>query len=136
MKKGSAFLLLLVAAIQLHAQLGLYGLTGGGNGTISKYDASSGNLSAVYSFQNTGTGPFGSEFIEGIDGKFYATTGGGGQNNKGVLFSYDPTTNSYSGLIDLTSNCTGVLTKGNGSMIYGVTSDHIFSYNIATGTYS
>jgi uncharacterized repeat protein (TIGR03803 family) len=36
----------------------------------------------------------------------------------------------------LTSVATGVLTKGNGSMIYGTTENHIFSFNTSTKNYS
>lgn len=132
----SVFFLLGVFTFQTRAQSVLYGVTpGNGSGVISKLTPSTNALDPIYKFQNPGTSPYGSEFTE-VNGKLYSATDLGGSFNKGVLFSFDPASNTYTKLHDLNSTCTGVLTNGNGSMIYGVTADYIFSYNASTTVFT
>lgn len=140
----SVFFLLGLFTFQAHAQSVFYGLTAGGNehgtGTISKYDPATNSLTAAYSLsfenQNEGSAPVDLEFVEGVDGKLYGATKKGGIHHVGVLFSFDLSTNSYEKVYDLLNTSTGVLTKGNGSMIYGTTDNHIFSFNTATRVYT
>ena len=42
----------------------------------------------------SGTYPYGS-LMQASDGKLYGTTNEGGVNNMGLLFQYDPATNTY-----------------------------------------
>src|SRR6187399_1668829 len=82
----------------------LYALTsaGGtaGKGAIIKYDVSGNQLSATYSFSGPdGEAPQGS-LVQATNGLFYGMTRNGGVNNLGVIFSYDPCTNTYSKLYD------------------------------------
>jgi len=137
MRKLLAALLLLCVYSTLSAQSIFYGLTkGNGHGTISKFDASNNSLTAAYTFGSNGTHPALSEFVEGADGKLYSSTAYGGKYNKGVIFSFDPVTLVKTKLFDLSSICTGVLTKAAGTLLYGMTTDHIFSLNTSSGTYT
>ncbi|MBS1927990.1 MAG: hypothetical protein JST95_05290, partial [Bacteroidetes bacterium] len=72
----------------------------GGGGSIAKYDASTQLLSAAHNFELEGTSPAYSKLIQANDGKLYGMTYGGGINNAGVIFSYDPGTSTYSKLKD------------------------------------
>ena len=78
----------------------------------------------------------------------YGTTTQGGANSDGVIFSYNVGTNAYTNLVDLV-NATGsapyseLAQNGAGGLLYGTTSAGgatdqgvIFSYNIATDTYT
>ncbi|MBO9684319.1 MAG: hypothetical protein J7502_16920, partial [Flavisolibacter sp.] len=84
MKKQIGFLLLsLVFVLLAKAQPNFYGITpGNGTGVISKYNPSTNSLTAIYTFQNSGYDPYGSEFVE-VSGKLYGTTAHGGTFNKG-----------------------------------------------------
>lgn len=95
---------------------------------------------------NNGSNPS-SSFIKAADGKFYSMTWTGGNNNLGVIFSYDPATNNYKKLKDLDYTTgahprSNLLQVANGEL-YGMTSDGgghyrgvLFSYNIFTSTYT
>jgi CSLREA domain-containing protein len=76
----------------------------------------------------------------GTDGKFYGMTNQGGTNDKGVIFSYDSSSNIYSKKIDLSvaigSAPVGSLILANDGKFYGMTSQGgasnkgvIFSYD-------
>src|SRR5687767_2875975 len=104
MRQMLAALFLVCVYNQVNAQSVFYGLTkGNGQSTISKFDASNNSLTAAYTFQNSGTSPANSEFIEGADGKLYSTTLLGGDFNNGVIFSFDPSTLVKTKLYDLNS---------------------------------
>src|SRR5438045_1714826 len=105
MKRTICFLLLLGSFCNsLHAQSVFYALTpANGAGVISRYNAATNNLTIAHAFENPGTNPFNSEFVEGADGKLYSTTAFGGAFNKGVIFSLDPVTNAETKLLDLNS---------------------------------
>jgi uncharacterized repeat protein (TIGR03803 family) len=77
--------------LHLYAQPVLYGLTQGNSntGTISKFDASANSLSAVHTFRDIGIYPPG-HLLRTLDGKLYGMTNNGGTNNRGVIFSFDP----------------------------------------------
>ncbi len=101
MKKFYIFISLACFTILLHAQTPiLYALTssGGSNskGAIIKYDASSNLLTADYHFSGPdGAAPQGS-LLQASNGLLYGMARDGGVNNLGVIFSYDPCTNTYS----------------------------------------
>ncbi len=80
-----------------------YGLTseGGTNdcGTLFEYNLNSGTLIVRYNFSSTwGKNPKGSLTI-GTDGTLFGLTNSGGPNDKGVMFSFDPATNTYHRLV-------------------------------------
>ena len=77
----------------------LYGLTayGGtpGPGVLFSYDIQANQYVVEFEFSNnTGHNPNGS-LIEASDGKLYGTCMYGGQYDKGTIFSYDVSSNSY-----------------------------------------
>ncbi|MEO8763674.1 MAG: choice-of-anchor tandem repeat GloVer-containing protein [Ginsengibacter sp.] len=82
----------------------LYGMTssGGSNffGNIFSYDPSSSVITTVKSFNYAdGANPYG-VLLQASDEKLYGTTSEGGINGNGVIFSYDPTSSTYTKLID------------------------------------
>ena len=109
----------------------LYGMTyrGGVNnyGVLFEYDLSTDIYTKKLDFDGSTTGsyPRGS-LIEAGNGKFYGMTNLGGANNNGVLFEYDPTTDTYTKKLDFDGSTTGssplgsLLEAGNGKM-YGMT---------------
>lgn len=75
-----------------------YGTTSGGGtfgqGAIFRID-STGNLVRLHSFAGSGgAGPEGTSpvasLVEGVDGNFYGTAGGGGSGNSGTIFKISP----------------------------------------------
>lgn len=132
----------------------LYGLTSQGGasnmGAIFQYDFTTSILVKKFDFLSgvpTGNSPRCS-LVQATDGKLYGLTSGGGVNNFGVLFSYNPTTNVYTKKFDFTSavngkNPMGSLTEALDGNLYGLTSDGglnnlgvFFQYNISTSTYT
>lgn len=86
----------------------LYGMTYrggiGGLGVIFMWDPVSNSYSKIFDFNsnNDGTHPFGS--LSFYNNKFYGTTGSGGVNDMGVIFEWDPNTNTYDKKIDFVGN--------------------------------
>lgn len=83
----------------------LYGLTqeGGNNGVGALYvvDPNSFFYDGLYSFAPaTGGRPFDTKLMQASDGKLYGVTGTGGAFNRGVLFSFDINSNTYTKLVD------------------------------------
>lgn len=75
---------------------GLYALTWGAQGSISKYDVNADVITAVHQFTNDGSFPFfDNQMINGPDGKFYGTLRYGGKGF-GILYSIDPVSGNYS----------------------------------------
>ena len=91
------------------AQVVLYGTT---NNSISKFDGSSNSLNAVHNFQTDGAYPQRSELLQANNGKFYGMTSQGGSSGYGVVFSFDPSTNSYTIVKNLTYSTTGGYPQG------------------------
>lgn len=92
----------------------IYGLTslGGGNqakGVIFQYNYTTNTFTNKFVFdditQKGGT-PYGT-LKQALDGNLYGTTRTGGLNNGGTVFKYNPFTNIFTKLIDLSCSTTG-----------------------------
>lgn len=129
----------------------LYGLsTYGGNngiGVIFNFDPSTSQYTKLYDFSGSdGKNPYGS-LIQANDGKLYGMTSDGGNNNFGVIFSFDPASASFIKLMDFDSingsRPFGSLLQASNGILYGMTnlggskgSGIIFSFDPSTSTYS
>ncbi len=86
----------------------LYGTTSYGGahsmGVLYSYDLTDSAYSVLYNFDGTnGSVPVGSLVQDTTDGKLYGTAlqgGAGGAGGDGVIFSFDPTTNTYEDVYD------------------------------------
>ncbi|MGZ8558191.1 MAG: choice-of-anchor tandem repeat GloVer-containing protein [Chitinophagaceae bacterium] len=78
----------------------LWGMTTQGGtddiGVVFRADGEGNNLKSMHSFTKTnpGANPMYNQLTE-YNGKFYSMTSAGGANNLGVIFEWDPVTNSY-----------------------------------------
>ena len=131
----------------------LYGMTywGGANnkGTLFEYDPNTNTYTKKIDFDelNTGNYPEGS-LIQASNGKLYGMTYQGGTNYNGVLFEYDPNTNTYTKKIDFDGTNTGSYPEGNliqalNGKLYGMTNQGgtnndgvLFEYDLSTDTYT
>jgi uncharacterized repeat protein (TIGR03803 family) len=127
----------------------LYGLSEGGgasnNGSIFSFDPVSLTLATVKSFSGAdGSFPLANGLIIANDGKMYGTTYGGGANNLGVLFSFDPISASYTLIKSFNgtdgSGPDGTLFQASNGKLYGLASGGtgggvLFSSTLS-GTYS
>jgi len=127
-----------------YAQSVLYGAT---KNTISKYSALTNSLTASYVAPSEGANPTYSSLTKASNGKYYGMTTGGGVNNNGVIFSLDPTTNTYSKLKDFDyasgGSPFGSLIQASDGKLYGMTVNGgtngagvIFSFDPTTNVYS
>jgi len=130
----------------------IYGLTsaGGtnGDGTIFSYNPVTAAYSIVYNFDDThGRSPNGKLSLNPANGLFYGITDYGGADGSGVIFSFDPATNTYTDLYEMTFNTGGDGYTANplyfyngkfyGNNLSGIDySTTIFSYDPATNTYT
>jgi uncharacterized repeat protein (TIGR03803 family) len=131
----------------------LYGMTsdGGANnkGVIFEYDYSSNTYTKKIDFDSAnGYSSFGgSSLIQASSGKLFGVTSNGGANDKGVIFEYDFSSNTYTKKIDLDnangSIPLGSLMQASNSKLYGMTRDGganntgvIFEYDYSTNTYT
>jgi uncharacterized repeat protein (TIGR03803 family) len=129
----------------------LYGMTysGGTNskGVLFEYDAATNTYTKKLDFDgiNNGKYPEGS-LMQADNGKLYGMTRKGGTNDLGVLFEYDPTTNTYTKKLDFANNGKfpkGSLMQADNGKLYGMTSSGgtnwggvLFEYDPATNTYT
>lgn len=136
MKKNLLFILVILVLFisKLNAQdKELWGMThnGGDNGTgvIFKTDINGENQVVLYSFSHIpsngdGFNPRGS-LVQANNGKLYGMTSNGGSTVKGVLFEFDPVSNSYTRKIDfIGANGRipfGSLMQANNGRLYGMT---------------
>ena len=105
----------------------LWGMTyqGGSDGSGTVFSTNGNNFQQRLSFStNLGKYPESAILVE-YNGKFYGTTSlGGNGGNNGVIFEWDPTTNTYTKKVDLNYSSGGSpyagLTLNNGKF-YGVT---------------
>ena len=128
----------------------LYGLTqsGGANsdGVLFKYNLSTSGYSVITTFTSASTGktPLGS-LMKATNGKLYGVASMGGTSNFGTLFELDPSTDTFTKLVDFagTSNgnspqCTLLEISGKlyGTTRFGGTNNGgvIFEYNISGAT--
>ena len=83
----------------------LYGMTSGGgtnnSGVLFEYDPETGIYTKKVNFDgtNTGSSPQGS-LMQASNGKLYGMTSDGGTNYRGVIFEYNPETNTYTKKLD------------------------------------
>lgn len=109
----------------------LYGLTYGGGannkGVLFEYDPANSTYTTKVDFDGTnGANSQSSDLTLASNGKFYGMTQGGGVNNQGVIFEYDPDANSFSKKLDFDGASKGSWPKGrlmqhtNGKL-YGMT---------------
>ncbi len=133
----------------------LYGLTSAGGtgalGTLFEYDATANTYTKRVDFTgnaglNPGGVPYGSVVQFSGNGKLYGLTKQGGANGLGVVFEFDPSTNTYTKKIDMLAangySAYGSLVEYSGKL-YGMTSlgganslGAIFEYDPTTNTYT
>ncbi len=108
----------------------LYGFTTGGGantgGVIFKYNPIDSSFSKVHDFAiTTGISPEGNMTFNPTNGLFYGMTKLGGNNSRGVLFSFNPLTNTYAALFHfgLTNGDypVGKLVRSDNGKLYGTT---------------
>ncbi len=116
-------------------------------GVIFSFDASSSTYTRLKDFDvNDGRYPYGS-LIQASDGKLYGMTSSGGSNDAGVIFSFDPSSSTYTRLIDFDEtngrDPHGNLIQANDGKLYGMTSSGgisnlgvIFSFDLSTSVYT
>lgn len=132
----------------------LYGLTLSGGtssrGTIIEFDPATSTYAKKFDFTGpTGDTPYAS-LVKATNGKLYGTTVTGGTSNGGVIFEYDPATNTTTKKIDLNGSLVvngsapfgGLIQAANGKF-YGVTSNGgansggvLFEYDLSSNTYT
>ncbi|MGZ8553700.1 MAG: choice-of-anchor tandem repeat GloVer-containing protein [Chitinophagaceae bacterium] len=130
----------------------LYGMANGGAnaaGVIYEYDPATNTYTKkIDLISATGNSPSGS-LMKASNGKLYGTTSLGGSTNDGVIFEYNPATNTYTKKIDINGNSSGsrpvgsLVQAGNGKLYgmtgvgsFGLSPGWIYEYDIATNTYS
>jgi len=129
----------------------LYGMTysGGSNdaGAIFSFDPSSSTYTKLKDLDNiNGAPPYGS-LIQASHEKLYGMTYNGGNNDAGVIFSFDPSSSTYIKLMDFDringANPYGSLIQARDGNMYGMTSSGgmnnfgvIFSFDPASFTYT
>jgi uncharacterized repeat protein (TIGR03803 family) len=131
---------------QLFGQTPYGGVENGG--IIFTTNGSGGNFQTRYDYRiapNAGAEPWYTKLAE-YNGKFYGMTLKGGTSNLGVIFEFDPATNSYTKKIDFTGT-NGSTPYGSlvlsGSKFYGMTSAGgtsakgvLFEWDPVTNAYS
>lgn len=126
----------------------LYGVVRGGGvhnyGTVYCFDRATSTYTKIHDFEGSyaavgydGVQPVGN-LLKATDGKLYGLTNGGGYNGHGTIFKIDPTTNTYTKLLDLQisysgtnagySPESGLIQAANGKM-YATTQSGGSSYN-------
>lgn len=130
----------------------LYGLTSKGGthnwGILFQYDPVKRAFKKLFDFNGTdGSNPLGN-LLQASDGKLYGLTNTGGSSDNGVLFQYDPSTQTYTKKFDFDGTVNGYSPFGNliqskNGKLYGLTSGGgkdnngvLFEYDLATGVFS
>ena len=130
----------------------LYGMTanGGsdGKGTLFEYDLASSTFTKKLDFDGTDKGAYpNGSLIQASNGKLYGMAQAGGTNAKGVLFEYDPTSDTYTKKLDFDgtngSYPLGDLVQATNGKLYGMTANGgdndlgvLFEYDPASGTFT
>ena len=96
-------------------------------GVLFEWDPETNSFSKKLEFNGTETGrsPNGS-LILGDNGKLYGTTGYGGIHDKGVLYEWDPATDTYAKMLDFNgaengSDPAGDMVEADNGKFYGMT---------------
>ncbi|MEP7110880.1 MAG: choice-of-anchor tandem repeat GloVer-containing protein, partial [Ferruginibacter sp.] len=129
----------------------LYGMTSDGGindgGVFFSLDASTFAYTTLKNFDNiSGSNPLGSLMLA-KDGKLYGMTSEGGSNGGGVIFSFDPSSATYTKLKDFDYtdgfSPSGKLMQANDGKLYGMTPAGginnvgvIFSFDLLSSTYT
>ncbi len=127
----------------------LYGLvsTGGttNSGYLFSYDTLSGAYDTLHNFiAATGYFPFGG-LLKASDGKFYGMAYIGGSSFNGVIFRFDPATNTYDNIFDFDGingqGPYGSLMQASNGKLYGMTKTgsgygNIFSFDLTDSTFT
>lgn len=130
----------------------LYGVTNSGgnngsNGVIFSFDLSSSKYSKLKEFDGTnGSNPYGS-LVQSVSGVLYGMTSTGGSSNNGVIFSFDPSSLTYTKLRDFNNQDGnypyGSLIQATNGKLYGMTSGGgskdkgvIFSFDLSSLSYT
>jgi len=130
----------------------LYGMTSFGGatnaGVIFEFDPVAFTISTIFSFGSTPNGYRPNELlIQATNGKLYGMTRYGGINNTGVLFEFDPVSNTYNELHDFAdasgSSPYGSVIQASNGKLYGLTETGgssgfgvLFEYDLSTATYT
>ncbi|MDQ2719852.1 MAG: T9SS type A sorting domain-containing protein [Bacteroidota bacterium] len=145
---GFAYFLVSIFSIQAQT---LYGTTfnGGNNGggTINKFIPATNNLIVPKSFEDIASNPQFTNFIQASDGKLYGMTQQGGSSNMGVIFSFDPTSSTYTKVKDFDNTNgaypIGSLIQASDGKLYGMARDGgssdmgvIFSFDPSSSIYT
>lgn len=124
-----------------------YGSEGGAYGFGTLFKAQGGSITKVFDFPKTeGANPLHATLMQAANGKLYGVTGGGGTNDLGVLFEYDPVTRACSALYSFDyptgAGPAGRLVEASGKL-YGITTfggpggrGVIFEYDLGAQAYS
>ncbi len=132
MKRLLFFLNLLIITIILSTSLQaqeFWGMTRSGGetaaGVIFKTDINGENFQAVYHFQQyTGSRPYG-HVVEAENGLLYGLTDGGGIQDLGLLFCYDPAEDKYTVKVEFDGenghSPEGSMILASNKLLYGVT---------------
>lgn len=123
----------------------LYGMTkdGGinGKGVLFQYDPITNIYVKKIDFATSATGsnPLGS-LKQASDGKMYGMTFAGGANNFGVIFQYDPVTNTLTKKFDFPTSVEGSpigsLSLAANGKLYGMTQNNLFQYDFINNIYT
>ncbi|MBB1286574.1 T9SS type A sorting domain-containing protein [Flavisolibacter sp. BT320] len=129
----------MAVVVHLSAQPVLYGAT---QSTISRYNVATNSLTAVLILPNDGNYPADQKLVETPTGKIYGVTTRGGKEDRGTVFSYNPSTDTYVKESDFSQgkgqNPHGNLTIGSDGKLYGPSSDFfnvrgvVYSFNPLT----
>ncbi len=107
-------------------------------GVLFSYDTATNQYNVLFNFSDTlGANP-GGTLLLGSDGLLYGTTASydffTNPNALGAFFSFNPTTNVYKLLKTINRNNSDLAERG--GKIYGIADKDIFSWNIATQTFT
>jgi uncharacterized repeat protein (TIGR03803 family) len=129
----------------------LYGMTyrggSGGAGVVFSFDPSSSAYTKLQEFDfNNGGYPFGS-LVQASNGKLYGMTYQGGSSGAGVIFSFDPSSSTYTQLQDFGgangAYPYGSLMQASNGKLYGMTlvggssgNGVVFSFDLSSSAYT
>lgn len=129
----------------------IYGMTNYGgvnnNGVLFEYDFVDNAYSKLFDFGGIFGGSPSHALFQASNGKLYGMTGNGGANNKGTLFEFDISTNTFTKKFDFSTtnpgNARASLIELDSGILYGFTYSGginsvgiIFEFNLNTDTYT